>query len=79
MVMLSSVFVLLTFVLVFFFFQLRIMEADVLAALKTQAAYLSGARERPLVVVNVPTNEIKSSWSKQPLDLCLKYLVGSLR
>lgn len=55
------------------------MEADVLAALKTQAAYLSGARERPLVIVNVPTNEIKPSWSKQPLDLCLKYLVSSLR
>lgn len=55
------------------------MEADVLAALKTQAAYLSGARERPLIIVNVSSNELKSTWTKQPLDLCLNYLVNSLR
>lgn len=55
------------------------MEADVLNALKSQAAYLSGVRERPLIVVNVSNGELKASWKKQPLDLCLKYLVNSLR
>lgn len=55
------------------------MEADVLNALKSHAAYLSGVRERPLIIVNVLNGEIKTSWKKQPLDLCLKYLVNSLR
>lgn len=55
------------------------MEADVLNALKSQAAYLSGVREHPLIVVNVPNGELKASWKRQPLDLCLKYLVNSLR
>lgn len=57
----------------------RTMEADVLNALKSQAAYLSGVRERPLIVVNVPNGELKTTWKRQPLDLCLKYLVNSLR
>lgn len=55
------------------------MEADVLNALKSQTAYLSGVREHPLIVVNVSNGELKASWKKQPLDLCLKYLVNSLR
>lgn len=63
-----------------FFATFSTMEADVLSALKSHAAYLcSGARERPLIVVPVPNSEVKTSWKKQPLDISLKYLLNSLR
>lgn len=55
------------------------MEADVLAALKTKAAYLSGSRDLPIIIVKTPTAELKSTWKKQPLELCLQYLLNSLR
>lgn len=55
------------------------MDADVLSALKTQAAYLAGNRDRPIIIVKAPAGELKSTWKKQPLDLCLQYLINSLR
>lgn len=54
------------------------MDADVLKALKTQAAYLAG-KDRPIIIVKSPAGELKSTWKKQPLDLCLQYLISSLR
>lgn len=62
-----------------FLYSSRIMDADVLNALKTQAAYLAGSRDRPIIIVKVPAAELKSTWKKQPLELCLKYLINSLR
>lgn len=73
------------FLLLFiFFYILRVqynltMDADVLSALKTQAAYLAGNRDRPIIIVKAPAGELKSTWKKQPLDLCLQYLINSLR
>lgn len=55
------------------------MDADVLSALKTQAAYLAGSRERPIIIVKAPAGELKSTWKKQPLELCIQYLINSLR
>lgn len=55
------------------------MDADVLSALKTQAAYLAGNRDRPIIIVKAPAGELKSTWKKQPLDVCLQYLINSLR
>ncbi|XP_031619562.1 SEC14 domain and spectrin repeat-containing protein 1-B [Contarinia nasturtii] len=54
------------------------MDADVIKALKTQAAYLAGNRDRPIIIVKSPAAELKSTWKKQPLDLCLQYLISSL-
>lgn len=55
------------------------MDADVLSALKTQGAYLAGNRHRPIIIVRAPAGEFKSTWKKQPLELCLQYLINSLR
>lgn len=55
------------------------MDPDVLIALKTQAAYWAGSCERPIIIVNAPAGELKSTWKKQPLEFCLEYLINSLR
>lgn len=55
------------------------MDADVLNALKTQAAYWAGSCERPIIIVKAPAGELKSTWKKQPLEFCLEYLINSLR
>lgn len=56
------------------------MDADVVSALKTQAAYLAGNHHRPIIVVKSPAGEsLKSTWKKQPLELCLQYLINCLR
>lgn len=56
------------------------MDADVLSALKTQAAYLAGSQDRALLIIKAPSvDELKSTWKKQPLDLCLRYLINSFR
>lgn len=56
------------------------MDADVLSALKTQAAYLAGNHDRPIIIVKSPAGEsLKSTWKKQPLELCLQYLINCLR
>lgn len=55
------------------------MDADVLNALKTKAAYISGSCERPIIIVKAPAGELKSTWKKQPLELCLQYLINTLR
>lgn len=54
------------------------MDADVLSALRTQAAFLAGS-DRPIIIVKAPAGELKSTWKKQPLELCLQYLISSLR
>lgn len=55
------------------------MDADVQNALKTQAAYWVGSCERPIIIVKAPAGELKSTWKKEPLELCLEYLINSLR
>jgi hypothetical protein len=56
------------------------MEADVLNALASQAAYLPGGRDSDgnlLLIVNVPCDV--QPWSKQHLELSVNYLLASLR
>lgn len=56
------------------------MEADVLNALQSQSAYLPGGRdrdERLLMLIPVP-NELQP-WTKQNLDLSIKFLLSILR
>lgn len=56
------------------------MDADVVKALKTQAAYICGNRDRPIIIVKAPAEELKTAaWKKQPLQICLQYLGNSLR
>lgn len=60
--------------------QSKQMEADVLNALQSQAAYLPGGRdrdERLLMLIPVP-NELQP-WTKQNLDLSIKFLLSILR
>lgn len=54
------------------------MEVDVLNALRSQTAYLSGNRNSPLLVVNVIGVDQQAT-NKSPLELCLEYLVSILR
>lgn len=54
------------------------MEADVLSAIKSQIAYLSGSRQSPLFIVNATTFDSHPS-NKETLEVSLEYLASILR
>jgi hypothetical protein len=57
------------------------MEADVLNALKTQPAFMPGAKDRDgnlLIVIPVPLEQ-QTPWAKENLDVVVKYYLSILR
>lgn len=56
------------------------MEADVLEAIRSQLAYLSGSRQAPILIINAATAaDAPTTTNKTTLELCLNYLVSILR